>query len=181
MTEQAQETERKLGRYTIIERTARLLVIESRRRPLLTVALVWATFLPVAAAIGPWMGGTRLFITGAAALTLVVVTLMVVLFTPMRRRIEIDLDAGDFRLGRAYLVPWQGQVVEVPVRSVTAIRRKRYRWGVPGEARRTEWSVELVDEDGRTWSLAERAEEEPAAELARLVAEVAGCPMEEGS
>jgi hypothetical protein len=181
VTEQAQETERKLGRYKVIERTARRLVIESQRPVLITIGVMWALFVPIAAAIAPWMGDTRLLIAAGAALTLLLATLMVVFFTPTRRRIEIDLDAGAFRLGRSYLLPWQGQVKEVPVRSVTAIRRRRHSWGARGEDSRTEWSVKLVDEDGQTWSLVERAEEKPSAELSRLVAEVAGCPMEGSS
>jgi hypothetical protein len=181
VTEQAQETERKLGRYKVIERTARHLVIESRRRVLLTVGLVWALFLPIAGAMAPWMGGTRLLVAGGAALILFIFTLLFIFVTPTRRQIEIDLDAGEFRLGRTYLLPWQGQVTQVPACSVATVRRRRHSWGARGEEARTEWSVKLVDQDGRTWSLAERAEQEPSAELARLVAEVAGCPMEGSS
>jgi hypothetical protein len=178
VAEPTQEKERLLGRYKVTERTARRLVIESRRRIPVTIGLMWATFLPVAAVTAPWMGGTRLLIAAGAALALLIVTLIVVVSTPTYRRIEIDLDAGEFRLGRSYLLPWQGQVTQVPVRSVTAIRRQCHRWGAPGEAGRTEWSVELVDEDGQVWPLVERAEKQPSAELARLVGEVAGCPME---
>ncbi len=170
--------ERRIGQYVVRKRTAQQLVVETRRRPLVTVAVMWGIFLPIAILIAPWMGGARLFIAVAAGVILVAISLLVVYFTPARREIVVDLDLSEFQIGRDYLFPRRTRTIRIPHKAVKGVRRSRRAWRAPGEVEKVEWVVDLVGEEGEIWPLVEGEEEGPAAELARLVAEVAGRPLE---
>jgi len=172
------EKERKIGRYVVLDHTARRLVAEARRRPLVAVGVMWGVFLPVAALIAPWQGGARLFVTLTAAGVLVAVSLLLLHFIPQRQRITVDLETGEWSAERSYLFPRRVRAVRVDLAAVRAVRRRRVRYG-SGDATKVEWVVELVGAEGEVWPLAEGEVEEEMAELARLLAEVATCPLEE--
>jgi|YNPBryantNP2012_1023418.scaffolds.fasta_scaffold45492_1 hypothetical protein len=172
------EKERRIGPYRVQERTARRLVMEAPAHPLLPVALMWGGFLPFAILVAPWLSGARLFVVLATALLLLVISALVVYFTPALRRIVVDLEVGEARVERHYLFPQRVQTLQVPLRAVTGVRLQRRTWQAAGEVAQAEWNVGLVGEDGTVWPLTEGTEEEPIGELARLVAEVAGRPLE---
>ena len=172
------EKARTVGEYVIQEHTARRLVAEARSAPLVIIGGMWGAFAAVAALIGPWHGGTRLFITLIAAALLVGVTALLVRFLPTRRRVLVDCETGEYRIERDYLFPQRTRIVRVPLDQVRSVRRRRQVWEDSPSPSCTEWVVELVGENGETWTAAV-GEEEPMAELARLLAEVGTCPLEE--
>ena len=172
------EKARILGNYAIQEHTARRLVAEARSAPLVIIGGMWGAFVVVAVLIGPWRGGTRLFIALTAAVLLIGVTALLVRFLPTRRRVLVDCEAGEYRIERDYLFPQRTRTVRVPLDQVRSIRRRRQVWQDSPSSSHTEWVVELVGENGEVWTAAV-GEEEPMAELARLLAEVGTCPLEE--
>jgi hypothetical protein len=178
MSEKEPEKRREVGHYVVLERTARRLAAERRSRPLIAVGVMWGVFLPIGALVAPWLGGTRLLITAAAAAILIVVSLLVVIFTPTQQQIVIDLEGGELHNDLKYLFPRRQRVQHVPLSALKEVRRRRRVWRDPGEVKRVEWVVDLVGHEGQVWSLVEGEGEESSAELARLVAEVSGCPLE---
>jgi hypothetical protein len=171
------EQERWVGHYKVQERTARQLIMVTRWRTPIAIGLMWAAFLPVAVLTAPWVGGTRLFVASAGAGILAVVSLLIAYLTPVERRIVVDLEKGEFRIVRRYLPPRRDQAVVIPVRTIESVRRRRQTWGAPGEMEKTEWLVELLTREDQRVLVTDDLTEEPAAELARLVSEVAGCPL----
>lgn len=178
MAEREREKKRQIGEYVVEEHTARRLVAESRRQPLVTIGVMWAAFLPTAALLAPWRGGARLFIVAASAAALAVVTLLVGAFAPLVRRITVDVETGEYGIECSYLFRWRRQFSRVPLAAVSAVRRRRRVWQDPGDVTKVEWVVELLGQE-EVWPLATGDEGGPLAELARLVAEVAGCPLQE--
>lgn len=171
------EEKRRFGPYTVEERTARRLVVEQQRRPLLAVGLLWAVFVPIALLIGPWRGGVPLAITLSAALVAAVVSLLILRFVPRRTWFAVDLESGDLCSERSFLLLRLPQTAQVALDAVAGVRCRRQFWrDMPG-VEATRWVVELVGQDGQVWRLAEEEQQEPMAELTRLVAEVAGCPL----
>ncbi|MBN1180099.1 MAG: hypothetical protein JXD18_12880 [Anaerolineae bacterium] len=177
MAEKEQPKERKMGRYVVQEWTARRLVMDMRRRPLATVGIMWAMFVPVAVLVAPWMGGGRLFVAATAAVTLLFISAMTVAFIPLRRRIAVDLEEGAFKIASDYF-PRRTRTVVVPIQAVKTLRRRRRVWQTPGEVKTVEWVVDLVGVEGETWLLCAGEDEEATAELARLLSDVANRPLE---
>jgi len=178
VAESERERKRTIGEYVVEEHTARRLVAESRRQPLVVIGVIWAAFLPAAALLAPWRGGARLFIIAASAVVLAVVTLLVGAFAPLVRRVIVDVETGECRVECSYLFRWRRQFSQVPLAAVSAVRRRRRVWQDPGDVTKVEWVVELLGQE-EVWLVAAGDKEEPLAELARLVAEVAGCPLQE--
>jgi uncharacterized protein YhhL (DUF1145 family) len=176
--EKEREKQRPIGRYVLRERTARRLVATKRRRPLIAIGLMWVLFLLLITLVTPWRGGARLFIAVASGVVLLLVSLLVLYSTPVQRQIVVDMETSFFQIARRYFFPRRASVLQIPLRAVSGVRRRRQVWGDPGEVERTEWMVDLVGTEGGSWIFVEGEEEEPSAELARLVAEVSGRPLE---
>jgi hypothetical protein len=177
--EREQKKERRIGRYVVQEHTARRLVAEARGRPLVTVGVMWGIFLLLAALIAPWRGGSRLFIALATALVLAIVSLLLLHFTPLSRRLTVDVEAAECRVERVHSLSRRAHTVRIALPDVRGVRLRRRVWRDPGDVTKVEWVIEMPDDEGKTWLLAEGDQREPMAELARLTAEVAGCPLEE--
>jgi len=173
--------EHRISRYVVREHTAQRLVAEAQGVPLVALGILWGSLLPVAALIRPWQGGTRLFIVVTTAVVVAAVGLLVAYFVPQQERLTVDLEAGDCRAERAYLFPRKAWRVQVPLEAAEGVRCRRRFWRDGPGAKASRWVVELVGEEGQVWRLAEGEEKEPMQELARLVAEVAGCSLAEAS
>jgi hypothetical protein len=171
------EKERQIGRYVIKEHTARRLVAEASGRPLVALGILWGVFLPVAILIEPWRGGTRLLITVTATAVAAAVSLLIVSLVPQQERLTVDVEAGEGRAERVYLLPRKAWEVRVVLTTVEGVRCRQRLWRDAPNVEATRWVVELVGKEGETWRLAEGAEESPMRRLARLVAEVAGRPL----
>lgn len=171
------EEKRRFGPYTVEERTARRLVVERQGRPLLAVGLLWAICVPIALLTGPWRGGAPLAVALSAVLVAAIVSLLILRFVPRRTWFAVDLESGEFRSERSLLLLRAPKVVQVDLDAVAGIRCRRQLWrDMPG-VEATRWVVELVEQSGRVWRLAREEQEAPMIELARLVAEVSGCPL----
>lgn len=173
----AEEKGRRLGRYLVVERTARRLVVEARGKPLVAVGVVWGTVVLIAVAVAPWLGGTRLYIAVATAVVAAGISLLALYFVPRRERIAVDLEIGEFRAERSYLLPPRSHGIRVPLAAAGGVRCRRRYWREGPGVEATRWTVELTGEGGEVWRLAEGDVEEPIRELARLVAEVAGLSL----
>ncbi len=165
------------GRYTVKEHTARKLVAEATRPPLVNIAAIWAIFVPITLVIAPWRGGTPLLITLVAALILLAISALIVRLVPRLERLVVDIEVGEYRVEQLYLLPRGVRSVRIPLASVTCVRCRRRLWQDGPETEATRWAIELTDEEGTTWRMAEDEEREPMQELARLVAEVSGRPL----
>jgi len=168
------EKERRVGRYVIKEHTARRLVAEASGRPLVALGVLWGAFLLVAALVGPWRGGARLPVTVTAAAVVAAVSLLIASLVPRQERFTVDVETGEGRAERVYLLLRKAWEVRVPLTMVKEVRCRRRLWRDAPGVEATRWVVELVGKEGETWRLAEGAEELPMRKLARLVAEVAG-------
>lgn len=177
MSEKEQEKERVVGHYRITEWTARRLIVERKRRPLITVGVLWLASLPVLVFLAPWLGGVRLFITAIIVLAAIAASLLTLAFTATRREIAIDLEEGKFRMTRDYVLR-RTQTLEVALQQIEKIRQRHRIWNAPGEVEKSEWVIDLVDTEGKNWVLVAEDEEEPVVELARLLADVSGRPLE---
>ncbi|MBN1956272.1 MAG: hypothetical protein JW900_14665 [Anaerolineae bacterium] len=176
MTEKEQGKKRQIGRYQVQEYTARRLVIEARRRPLLALGILWAIFVPIVALIGPWMGGTRLLIALTAAGAVFIASLLVLRFTPRIERIVVDVEAGQFRVERYPLFPRAKTVIQDEISAVKGVRCGHRVWRDPPNVQAEQWLIELVGEKER-WLLTKGPDEEPIQKVARLFAEVSGRPF----
>ena len=174
-----EQEKRRIGRYIVSEFTARRFVAEARGRPWITVGILWIGLLIVSAFIAPWQGGARLVVSLAGGGVLVVASLLVVYFSPISHRITVDVETSLCRIERTFLLPPRTETVEIPLPAVCNMRLRPRVWRDPGNASKVEWVAEILGDEGEVWQLAEADEREPMAELARVAAEVAGCPMEE--
>jgi hypothetical protein len=171
------EEKRRFGPYTVEERTARRLAVERTGKPLQTVGLLWAVWVPIALLIGPWRGGAALAIALSASLVAAIISLLILRFVPRRTWFAVDLESGEFRSERSYLLLRAPKATQAGLDAVAGIRCRRQLWrDMPG-VEATRWVVELVAQDGRVWRLAKEEQEAPMNELARLVAEVSGRPL----
>ena len=177
MSEKEQEKERIIGNYRVTEWTARRLVVERRRRPLITVGVMWLVSLPVLALLAPWLGGVRLVITAVIVLALLAASLLALAFTATRRKITIDLEESRFKMVREYLLR-RTQILEVALQDIEKVRQRHRIWNAPGEVEKAEWVIDLVGKEGKSWVLVAEDEKEPVVELARLMADVSGRPLE---
>ena len=173
----AEEKARRFGRYVIVEHTARRLEAEARGRPLVALGAVWGGLSLIVASIAPWQGGVRLYIAIAAAVIAAAISFLVLRFVPRRERLTVDVEVGEVRGEREYLLPRQVRGVHVPLTVVKEVRCRRQRWRDGPGAEATRWVMELIGEEGAVWQLALDRQEEPICELARLMAEVAGRPF----
>ena len=176
---QEAEEKRRIGRYIVSEFTALRFVAEARGRPWVTVGIMWIGLLIVSALIAPWRGGARLVVSLTGGGVLVVASLLVVYFSPIIHRITVDVEKSVCQLEQTFLLPPRTKTVEIPLPAVCNMRLRPRVWRDPGNASKVEWVAEVLGEEGEVWQLAEGDEREPMAELSRLAAEVAGCPMEE--
>jgi hypothetical protein len=174
------EEARRIGRFIVQTYTARQLVVEAPGKPLVVLGVMWGVFLPIAALIAPWQGGTRLLIALVAAVVLAAISFLVARFVPQRERIVVDVEAGVWRAERSYLFPPATRGIELPLEVVKAVRFRRRYWQDAPEVEAVRWAVELVGEAGETWQLAEGDDRQRMEELARVVAEVSGRPLAEG-
>ncbi len=170
------EKERRFGRYVVKEHTARRLVIVGRQSSPLVVGLIWAVFIPVALLIGPWRGGTPLYITLTAALVLLVVSLLILRFVPRRQQFAVDLDAGEISLERAYLIR-PLQTAQMELEAVAGFRCRRRLWRDKPGLEAVRWAVQVLGNDGQTWQVAEEEEEAAMDGMAHLIAKVSGRPL----
>ena len=170
---------RSIGRYAVEEHTARRLVVETERQPLFTVGMVWAMVVIVGVPIAPWHGGTRLLAIAALSVLALVVSLLLVWFTPRRERVTVDIETGLVQIERLHLLPPASHTEQILLADVASVRCRRKVWRDGARAEVVRWAVELVTGTERVWQLFEEKEEEQVQELARLVAEVAGRPLSE--
>jgi hypothetical protein len=177
--DQEEQEKRSIGRYIVSEFTARRFVAEARGRPWVTVGIMWIGLLIVSALIAPWRGGARLIVALAGGGVLVITSLLVVYFSPISHRITVDVETAMCQVEHTFLLPPRTKTVEIPLPAVCNMRLRPRVWRDPGNASKIEWVAEVLGEEGEVWRLAEGDEREPMAELSRLAAEVAGCPMEE--
>jgi hypothetical protein len=177
LSEKEQEKERVIGNYRITEWTARRLVVERKRRPLITVGVMWMASLPVLAFLAPWKGGVRLFMSAIVFLAVVAASLLTLAFTATRRELDINLEEGTFRMTRNYLIR-PTQTLDIALQQIEKVRQRHRIWNAPGEVEKSEWVIDLVDEEGTSWVLVAEDEKEPVGELARLLADVSGRPLE---
>lgn len=171
----SREKEHRVGPYSVIERTARRLVVERRSTPLISMIVVGVLFSSLVVAIAPWRGGTRLPIALSLIVVALVIELLIAAFVPRLERLTVDVETRECRIERVYLLARRTQTVCVSLSGVGEVCCRRRLWEEAPDAAVIRWSVELVG-DGKTWPLAEDDQEEPMQELARLVAEVAGVP-----
>ncbi len=169
------EKEHRIGPYSLIERTARRLVVERRGAPLVSMIAVGVVFLLLVVVVAPWRGGTRLPIALCLIVIALAVELLIAGFVPRLERLTVDMATRECRIDRLYLLARRTQTVRVPLSGVGEVRCRQRVWQEAPDAAVIRWSVELVG-DGKTWPLAEDDQEEPMQELARLVAEVANVP-----
>jgi len=178
VSEKEQEKKRDIGKYELEEYTARRLVLQTRRRPLTAVGVLWAIFVLLALSMAPWRGGTRLLMVAAIALVLVVVSLLVVRFVPRQRRVIVDREAGECAVEQTFLLPGIAGATHIPIGSIEAVRCRPRIWLDGPGAEATRWAVELAGQENRFWRLAEGTAAEPMQEFARLVAEVSSRPLQ---
>lgn len=181
MAEKEQEKRREIGRYTVLEHTARRLMAEAQGCPLITVGVTGAVFVVIATLIAPWRGGVRLFIVAVMAAVLAIISLLVVYSVPSTYRFTVDVEDDECLVEKVYLFPKRVQAVRFPLSRVEGMYLRRRIWRDPGDVTKVEWAVEMIgpEEEGEIWTLAMGEEREPMAELGRLAAEIAGCSMEE--
>jgi len=135
-------------------------------------------YLLLVAAVAPWRGPSRLFIAVGAAVLLVGAGLLILRFMPARRRVVVDCEAGEYRIETMYPLARRPRSLHIPFEAVRAVRRRRRVWQDGPRVGRTEWLVELLGEEG-VWTVAVDDDEGAMADLARLIAEVGTCPLEE--
>jgi hypothetical protein len=174
------EEQRQIGRYVVREYTARRLAAETRSGLLTALGVTWGIFLVAAILIAPWRGGSRFLIAVTTAIILAGVSLLVIHFVPRQRQFTVDVETGVCRIEQTYMLSrTAAPEVQVPLAALEGVRCRCQVWQDGPGAEAARWLVELVGQDDQVWRLAEGAGQEPMQELARLVAEVAGCPTSE--
>ncbi len=167
--------ENRFGPYFLRERTARRLVVERTRAPLVSIMVVGGAFLLLLLTLAPWRGGTRVPVAISLAGVALVVGFLIAGFVPRLERLTVDLETRECSLERVYLLARRTHTLRIPLGRVGEVRCRQRVWQEAPDAAVIRWSVEVVG-DGKIWPLAEDDREEPMQELARLVAEVAGIP-----
>ena len=178
-TTRAPERERRvIGRYVVQEYTARRFIAETRNRPNVALGVMWGAWVIVAALVAPWQSGTRLLTAAISALVMVGVSLLVVRFYPRRTQVVVDVETGECRVEHIYSLPHMRRELRISLAEVDKVRCRRRVWRDRPDVEAIRWRVELVGRDGRVWPMADGTQQEPMRELARLIAEVAGRPLD---
>ncbi len=165
------EKKRRIGKYTVQERTAHRMIIEARGDALVALLVLGGTSILFFLVTAPWRGGTRLLITITLAGIVLAATALILFFVPYRRRIVVDMEEGVCRAERLYL-PRFKRTVEARLEEIGGVQYRPLVWQ-DGTAEAVRWVVELQGTD-RVYRVARGEDAGTIQEIAQLIAEVTG-------